>query len=161
MDKFSNIEAELERLILPRGLSDDFNQELTGVIDDLATNTDLSGCSVFRRFSMSRQAQALAAALVLSLVALGIWVGTNNHSSPISLALNEGLQSGGIAVLESSVWIDSGEDLGIQSMNEFGEARRGWSYVGVEEERFLHEDTGYEVILQREFESQHYATTSL
>ena len=169
MDNFSEMEARLERL-MPRGLSDDFHQEMTVTIDELAAEAELSQGGVggvLRRMTMNPSARGIAAVLAVSAVSLGIWNGviqrssTANAANALAALHSETLSGGGIEVLESSVWIDSGADLGIHSIDEFGEARHRWSYAGVEEERVLHQDTGYEVILQREFEREYYATTSL
>jgi hypothetical protein len=89
-------------------------------------------------------------------VQAGVAAGSTDATSEINPEINPEIE-----VLGQRVWIDGGENLGIRPVNEAGETRQGWSYHGVEEERLLHGDSGYEVIVQREFEGQHFANTNL
>lgn len=160
--EIDQIEAGLQRL-MPRGLSEESQQDLEGVIDGLAGEVALNFRQRCQQWAPPHLGASLAAAFLLSLTAWGVFSvnsarqGADESRSLVSL---DGGASSAISVLESRVWVDGGEDLGIRAVDEYGDAQRGWSYVGVEEERVLHEDSGYEVILQREFEGEHYASTS-
>ncbi len=166
MDKHSSnslqeIEAGLQRL-MPKGLSDLSRDELETVIDELASKSELK--SAFP----SRQ-NWLQVAAVITLGGVAVWStmvlgnGRSNSSLVEAPALSGSLNvvEQAFEVLEQRTWIESGTDLGMQTIDQGGELSRGWSYTGVEEERLLNERSGYEVILQREFEAELYAATSL
>lgn len=156
MDSLRDIEAGLERL-MPRGLSDDARLELEAVVDNLSASAD-PVISIWRKPVL----WSSAAAAILALTVGSLLIQKGIEDPVVAAVAQESVERpAGIAVLEQKTWIDSGADLGIQSVNEFGETRRGWTYTGVEEERVLHEDSGYEVILQREFEAELYAASSL
>lgn len=164
LSEIDQIEAGLQRL-MPRGLSDESQQGLEEVIDGLAAQSRLTIGQRGRRLLTPQFGPAMAAVLLLSVTVWGVFSfqasqeGTARGPSLAFLDARES-ESGAISVLESRVWLNGGEDLGIRAVDDYGDAQRGWSYVGVEEERVLHEDSGYEVILQREFEGEHYAYTS-
>ena len=151
------IEAGLERL-MPRGLTDSHREHLESVVDGLA-----AGASVKPFWGRPKVWQSAAAALLVG--ALGVALFVNQNSAPnSSLALVQEGPSGensGIQVLEQVSWIESGSELGVEAFNDEGDISRGYGYAGVEEERILHVSSGYEVILQREFETELYSTSSL
>ncbi|MDQ8191922.1 hypothetical protein [Roseibacillus persicicus] len=157
MDSLRDIEAGLERL-MPRGLSEDSRVELESVIDEFCLSAEPT-VSFWRKPYL--WTSAVAAVVLLGAGGMFANKGPGQNAVAVLEASDAHFHSSGISVLEKRTWIDSGEDLGIQSLNEFGETRRGWSYSGVEEERVLHEDSGYEVILQREFDAELYAASSL
>lgn len=165
LSEIDQIEAGLQRL-MPRGLSNESQQGLEEVIDALAAQSELTIGQRGRASLTPAFGPALAAVLLLGLTVWGLFSFQASQQrpreSPFFLSLDaSSAESGNISILESRIWLNGGEDLGIRAVDEYGDAQRGWSYVGVEEERVLHEDSGYEVILQREFEGEHYASTSL
>ncbi len=152
----SEIEASLERL-MPRGLGEETRVELELVVDDLVEQAQGFG----PRAALSNW-QSWAAVLAVTALGVGFYVQRDVLSQAPSLAQAEATFSDhGIEVLEQMTWIESGADLGVQALNQEGDVSRKWSYTGVEEERLLHEDSGYEVILQRGFEAELYAASSL
>lgn len=153
---FSEIEAGLERL-MPRGLGNETRDQLHGLIDDLAAE---SPGKPLRKKAAFWQAAAAAVVLVGLTGAIASWKGSPRAEHALA-SLGASLDQPGLEVIEQKTWIDSGTDLGMLSHDETGEVSRGWSYSGVEEERLLHEDSGYEVILQRKFEAELHASSSL
>ncbi|MGJ8724281.1 MAG: hypothetical protein ACSHYB_06975 [Roseibacillus sp.] len=151
-----DIEAGLERL-MPRGLTDTAREDLESVVDELASDSKV--ISFWKRpFVWQSAAAILITTLGGALVAKKVPPALNAPAM-VPLAVLEVVP--GIEILEQMTWIEGGTDLGVQAINDAGDVSRGWSYVGVEEERILHEGSGYEVILQREFEAELYASSSL
>lgn len=156
----AEIEAGLDRL-MPRGLGEEARGDLEATVDHLAQGTSTRGFWGGLH-SPNAVGQTIAAALVLAALGTGMWVlqkGAHSSREFASLATPE--LGSGIEVLAQMTWIESGADLGVQSLGQDGDVSQGWSYTGVEEERILHEDSGYEVILQRDFEAELYAASSL
>lgn len=150
------IEAGLERL-MPRGLGEQARVEMEVVIDDLVASA--LPVPIWKRLE---RWHSVAAALVL--VALGgafFAFQQNSQARPILASLAVSETGNGIEVLEQMSWIEGGADFGMQTFSDEGEIGRGMSYIGVEEERVHHENTGYEVILQREFEAGVFVSSSL
>jgi hypothetical protein len=166
-----DVEAALGKL-MPRGLGEDARIQLETVIDELSAESRPSRLNLKSRLIHLPALpfpQTVAALLCCGFLGWGAYavsmdgqrsssagyatIGASNQSVPAS--------EPEIEVLTQSVWIDGGENLGIRPVNEAGDTRQGWSYHGVEEERLLHGDSGYEVVVQREFEGQHFANTTL
>lgn len=155
----SDIEAGLERL-MPRGLSDSAQEELELAVDDLA-----GGSLIIPVWKRSLGWPSAVAALVVIAFG-GAYVVKQGIASPIdsrlALVADEGAkQRSGIEVRGQTTWIESGVALGVQALDDSGDISRGWSYSGVEEERVFHENSGYEVILQRGFEAEFHSMSSL
>ncbi|MBK1835084.1 hypothetical protein [Roseibacillus ishigakijimensis] len=159
------IEAGLERL-MPRGLGNETLEDLEVLIDEMAEEAPAS-LSAGRPYRWSLSL-GFAAALLLSVGGMAWHFSAREGESRMRAAVSadgEALEAfapaTGIELLAQQTWIESGSELGIQPLSETGEARRAWSYSGVEEERVLHQGTGYEVIIQREFDAELYAASSL
>lgn len=161
MDRSANqtslqeIEAGLERL-MPRGLGEEARVELEVVLDDLAAGT--LPVPLWQRLE---RWYSVAAALVLMALGGGFFAFQQySQAQPMLASLTASEAGNGIEVLERMTWVERGADFGMQALDEVGELGRGLSYIGVEEERVRHEDTGYEVILQRPFEAGIVVTSS-
>lgn len=154
LTSLADIEAGLERL-MPRGLGEETRGELEAMVDDFASKAEgVRGRSLVW--------QSLAAALCLAAVGGGIFaVQQGDVNSPRLAQLELSGQGAGLEILEQLTWIDGGADLGVRTVSQEGDLSQGWGYSGVEEERLLHSGSGYEVILQRNFEAELYATSSL
>lgn len=152
-----DIEAGLERL-MPRGLTEDTRLELESVVEGLAEEVEGGAGDSFWHGARFLQA---AAAVLIAALGLGFFLHTENQVSPVLASLDGASQEHGIELLEQRTWIESGSELGSRTIDEAEEVSQGWSYSGVEEERLLHGDSGYEVILQREFEAELFASSSL
>ena len=149
------IEAGLERL-MPRGLSEETRLNLESVVDGLASEA----CPVARASSWVRPVFWAAAAAFL--VAAGtLLILENSEQTSFELAFAEAAASPRVELLNHRTWIESGSELGARTFDEVEEVSQGWSYSGVEEERVLHQSSGYEVILQREFTADYFSTSSL
>ena len=162
-DDFSNevdlseIEAGLERL-MPRGLSDDTFQNLESVVEELVEQAPVStNSSTWSRRGLWQAAAAVA------LVGVGLsFVFRQQQANDLGLVEVDGIYfEEAIELLAQRTWIESGSDLGTQSVSQSEEVSQGWGYTGIEEERVRHADSGYEVILQREFDAELYSVSSL
>lgn len=169
-NEFARIEARLSSL-MPRGMSDGFENEMGSLFCDLAEETNLvetterdrSHWQGFAKVACLTIAGAAALTIGLQVLKEG-----GSQSPPIMASLSpEGTNisnqwgSPAVDVLEKKMWISDGEALGVVALDDDGHIAQGWSYQGVEEERVLHRSSGYEVIVQRPFESEYYASTSL
>lgn len=154
-----DIESALERL-MPRGLGDETQARLEVLIDELASESE-GKQSTSRFWDHPWLGLSAAAAVILAGAVYAMWERPREVLMAKQTAAALGQDYGQIELLTHRVWIEGGENLGILSVGDAGDARQGWSYSGVEEERFLHGESGYEVIIQREFEGEHYATTTL
>lgn len=160
MDKPSqkfDIESALEQLI-PRGLSEQTQSRLEDVIDELVEESSPTTIQSLKKRWVPYSA---VASVALGALGWGIVSSLQHREASELTSTASGPSRDSIEVLEQRAWIDRGEDLGIQSIGDSGDTRHAWRYVGVEQERFLHNESGYEVVMQREFAGEHYATTSL
>ena len=163
----SEIEAGLERL-MPRGLNDDTCHDLEAVVDDLAaeacpTSFALFGDAEAPRTNSSRIWQVAAA---LTVGALGLaWLSqSQDQTAPglVSVGTAAAAEvSFPIEILAETAWIETGSELGSNGLSQSEEVSQGWRYSGIKEERLRHESSGYEVILQCEFDAELYADSSL
>ncbi len=132
MADYSDIEASLERL-MPRGLANDSLERLEGVIDDLSLDADFAAPlnPVFKRTQIFK---SLAAVLLLGVFGVAVWSQLNRSGHGIlesAVSSIHDSHQATIEVLEQRVWLDGGEDLGIQPINESGEVHQGLSFAGV------------------------------
>ena len=149
----SEVEAGLERL-MPRGLSDDALSRLEGLVDEQVAEQELPVRNDWKRGLLS------CAALFAISFALVTWWAKSPSGAELAVASLMSTPSK-ISILERNSWIEGETELGLQVIAETGEAHQGYGFVGVEEERVRHEESGYEVVLQREFEAEFFTASSL
>ncbi len=155
----SEIEAGLERL-MPRGLAEDARLEMEAVVVGLAAEAQVVNV-VSADFRWPRRLfWAAAAVMMISAFGVGFLLLGEKSAPSLVLEKEEFSHEAGIQLVESRAWVERGSELDLQVVAENEEVSKGWSYSGVEEERLLHEDSGYEVLLQRSFETVLYASAS-
>ena len=151
------IEAGLERL-MPRGLTEDTRLELEGVVEDLAEGADNVRGESFWRRPLAWQA---AAAVLIAGVGVSLFLQTESQNLPDSGFVKTGIARDGFEVLGQRTWVEAGSGMGALTIDESEEVSQGWSYSGIQEERVLDADSGYEVILQRNFDADVFSASSL
>ncbi|MDP0489798.1 MAG: hypothetical protein Q7Q71_01960 [Verrucomicrobiota bacterium JB023] len=150
MANLDDMERSLERL-MPRGMGDETRLRLEGVIDELAASTPPR---------MRRWPWALAASIVVALSATAMMQESRPEAGGAGFTAEQSEETE-FELLEKGLWLEEGRDEGIQATTDDGQAMRAFSYVAIEEERLLHPQTGYTVVVQRELEGEQYFSTSL